>query len=287
MKIKLLLFFLVYINLFVKSQITAFQDTWNGGVKSVSFGVGMGIGNGFVDLSIPNGSVLRKVFMITESQRSPDSSGIKINNILIELDSLNLITEVQHSLNSVNPVRIYSYDITSLIFNMNLTNISISISSTCSENINCGFSLCTFVVLYENPSYSKTSCNLQIPNKNLYGHENYSISNINPINNNFPVTLSVNLTRICDTIIDGTIISLNGNLIGEIYGENLGNEGMCNGSQGQFTYENNNLVALSDDNSDFQMNGVDALSNIQNIVSNNAISFNLLLEHDDQLTSPG
>lgn len=79
----------------------------------------------------------------------------------------------------------------------------------------------------------------------------------------------------CDVIQDGSYVSVNGNNLGLIGGNDENSTSFCTGVQGHFYYKNNQFFGLSDDIANSVMNGSDAIANIQSYLSNNTTTMSL------------
>ncbi|MBI1836163.1 MAG: gliding motility-associated C-terminal domain-containing protein [Flavobacteriia bacterium] len=264
-------------------QVNLYQDVWKGGVKVNGVSSGMTyLGNFTIDLSIPPQATLKKIFLITNSQRNPDSTLLQVNSTPVEINSLNLICSVNHLCPYITPVNIYYKDITSLLLNEDLTNITVSLNSSCPNIINCGFNTVSFIVLYEDANLPEITFSLLIPNLSLIGQESYSLVNLNPVNTSFPVGLSIFMDRSCNYMTDASNVYVNNNFLGAIYGEDIQHLNyMCSGTQGDYIYENQTLTALEDDNIDLAFQHTDALGDISSLLTMNNTDFNLILEHNN------
>src|SRR5262245_36345762 len=81
---------------------------------------------------------------------------------------------------------------------------------------------------------------------------------------------------ICDDANDGEKVKVENYNMGTI-GNNDVNSGTCGGPIGSFTYSNNALSALSDDNANLSMSSSDALSDVKTKIPTNATTFDLEL----------
>jgi PKD repeat protein len=277
----LILIFLVFLCEIIHSQICVFQDTWRGSVKCTGFSVGAtAAGSEIVDLSIPSGSEIKKIYLLTYSLFDPDSTLISINGVNIEWDKLFKISEVYYPLYFTN-YKIHLSDVTNIISTNTLTNTLVEIRNSCGIiTAGCGFFGAHFFVLSNNSSDSLINFSLNVPNQPVIDSENYQISNLNPVNTAHETAFSVYLDRSLELIEDGSFIRINGSLLGYVYGEDIQNVNyLLSGVQGNFEYRNNIISGLNDDLPDFQMDHHDALSNISSILPNNTTNFILEIKH--------
>lgn len=270
-----------------QSVIPVYQDIWNGGVKCVGISTGQGGGNETLDLSIPASSTIKKIFLFNYTVKHPDSSLLFVNGNNIDLNEQNLVTSVIHIAPFASPMKIYMYDVTTLLPTIGLSNTIVNIGTPCVSDINCGVWTATFVILYDDPLLPTVSLSLSIPNKTLGGFEIYNIVDLNPINTNYPVGLSVIMDRACNNTTDGSKVHVEGNFLGIIGGNDNGSSYACPGSQGCFQYENQSLIALLDDNIDLNFDGTDALGDISTIVPNNSTTLDITLEHNNSIGNIG
>lgn len=286
---KYLLFLLLFFSNFcLFSQIAVYQDVFKGGVIAQGGSAGMTLNGTFTfDLSIPEGATIRKVLLVSTSAQNPDSILISVENNLITWNDAVLITSVTHSLLYLSPSKNYLSDITDLINPISLGSINVSVNTSCPEQINCGFDAFGIFLLYEEMSLPEICFSLQIPDQDLFGFETYNITNLNPMNNLFPIAFSVYMDRSCDFDFDGTYVNVNGVDLGLIYGSDIQNaEYLCAGTQGNFIYDSLTIVGLQDDVADLQMQNQDALSDISSILSNNQTNLNILLQHFNNNSGP-
>lgn len=279
---KFLLFTLIIFGNYIGfTQITVYQDVFNGGIIAQGGSAGMTLNGSFnFDLSLPIGSTLRKAILISTSLQEPDSTLIRINNNLIDFDLTSKLSNVSHPLIDATPSKNYYTDITELLDTMDLSLINFTVNTSCPEQINCGFDAFGVFVLYDKASSPSTCFSLLIPNKDLVGFETYSINDLNPINNLKPVAFSVYMDRSCDVDFDGSYVTVNGTELGLIYGSDIQNSSyLCAGTQGNFMFDSLIIIGLQDDIPDFQMQNQDALSDISSIVSNNQTNLNIVLKH--------
>jgi PKD repeat protein len=277
----LILIFLVFLCEIIHSQICVLQDTWRGSVKCTGFSVGAtAAGSEIVDLSIPVGSELKKVYLMTYSFFDPDSTLLKLNGVGIEWLQFETVAENYVPFYESN-YKIRIADLSDLINTNLLSNTFVEITNTCGlSESGCGIFGAHFFVLSENTNDSLCTFSLQIPDKPIFGDETYQIINLNPINTSNETAFSVYLDRSLDWIEDGSYIRINDSLVGYVYGEDIQNANyVLSGTQGNFEYRNNIITGLNDDLPDFQMDHHDALSNISPILPNNSTNFNLGIKH--------
>ena len=263
------------------SQICVYQDTWRGSVKCTGFSVGAtATGSEVVDLSIPAGSSIKKVYLLTYSLFDPDSTLIELNGTKVEWDKFSILTEI-YNLFYLEKYKILLSDVTDILDTVVLASTNVKIGNNCGMlTTGCGIFGTHFFVLTQNENESLISFSLQVPDIIVFGDETYQIANLNPINTNNQTAFSIYLDRSLEWIEDGSYVRINDSLIGYIYGEDVQNANyLLSGTQGNFEYRNNVIIGLNDDIPDFQMNHHDALSNISSILLNNSTNFTLGIKH--------
>src|SRR5690554_2988303 len=274
-----LLFSCICLN--VTSQTVFHQDIFHGGVTAG--GLSSGMGGTYTDtlfLHITAGSAIRNAFLFYYSAGHPTDSTILINNNLFNLNIPTFITSVNHNSQYFSPINLYYKNITSFVSTQTTDTFIITIPGATGDFINEGWYLPILYIEYEDLNMPLVSTNLWINDQDYVGHNSYFMSNMNPINTNHPVGLSIFDDRSCNIDKDGTVVTFNGNVIGTIGGSDLVNKHQaCGGAKGHFYYENQILYGLDDDSPTNFMDSTDALADVSSFLNNNATSYNLTLEH--------
>jgi gliding motility-associated-like protein len=87
------------------------------------------------------------------------------------------------------------------------------------------------------------------------------------------------IDRACNNTNDGTIVSVNNNILGIIGTPDATNNiWNCSGSKGHFYYQNNTLYGLDDDIANATMNGPDALADIAPYLTNGTTTYSTNLK---------
>jgi len=278
----LVLSYLIILNILsFQSQQLLYSDIFNGGVTAGGFSSGQGTGSGSFSLYIEPGSTIKRAFLFTYRQGYAPNVPITVNNSDYLFDTTSSIMQVNHLAPHVSPITLYCYDFSDIL-NANLTNtFNVTIPSQPGLPIGWGYFTAFIYIAYENPSLSKVATTLWINDKNFVGNESYYCNNMNPINTNFPMGLSLFMDRSCNDSTDGNLVYVNGNNIGLIGGPDAVNiNAGCAGVKGHFYYQNNTLYGLDDDTPDSIMAGTDALANITSYLVNDS-SYTLTLIHND------
>lgn len=258
------------------------QDVVNGGVTGGGFSSGEGFGTGTIELYIEDNSTIKEAFLFIYSFRNPLKTSYIINNFEICTDSLVLISEVEFNNPSwihASPVRLYYQSIKHVINPDNAT-FNVSIPSQINSSINEGFWAMYIYVVYENNSLPPVNYSVICNAQNLIGNEIYTISSLNPINNSNPVGFSLFTDRHTQSNLDISIVTFNGNQLGEIYTSDAVNQFYASsGVKGHFYYQNNTFYGLDDDIANNSMNESDGIANVSDFISNYSTNVNFSLEH--------
>jgi len=131
-------------------------------------------------------------------------------------------------------------------------------------------------IVFENPILPKINCTIFINTQDVAVITNYNLTNLSPISNLEPVCLSVATNHFCDTVQDGSYITVNGNNIGLLGGDELNsNLKTCVGSWANYAHYNDSLFGLDDDTPDSLMGGTDCLADIKSYVNNGDTAVNV------------
>jgi len=285
-KIFSIFFFATFINSFCFTQSVAYQAIINGGVKITGISTGISPGIELVDLGIPASSEIKKIQLFSYGVNIDSISYLKVNNVIVDFSSTDIFLTTEHSSSFFSPIVFYQKDITSFLIDSDLSIVEVEILP-CSSSLNCGNWTAFFMVEFESALASTTSFSIFIPDKNLYGNENYILSEFNPIDLQHPVAFSVFLDRACDITNDGTLVYFNGFYLGTIGGNDNNSNYICSGSQGCFQYFNQSIQNLCDDNDNLIMNETDALSDVASIISVLDSEFAVQLTHQIPNGTPG
>ncbi len=112
LKIVLVVLFMVCCNTLSYSQTIFYQDIFHGGVTAGGFSTGQGSGSGTVNLYMESGSVIRKAYLFSYTERYPPIAPITVNGIPYTFDTLNCIMNITHLSIYATPTRLYAKDIT-------------------------------------------------------------------------------------------------------------------------------------------------------------------------------
>lgn len=283
------LFFIVLFVLVMKpprlhAQQLFHQDVFYGGVTVAGFSSGQGGGaSGNIEIYIEPGSTIKKAWLFMYSQGSPNYSFFTIDGINVLHKDFIELTSFNHSLNQINPLKIFYTDITYLI-NNTTTTYPIQIHTFANgPEWNWGWHCPTIYVEYENPTLDRIATSLWYNDKDLYGLEYYDFFDMLPIDTSNPVALPLVLDRACVLQTDRTFVEVNGNSLttplNGVGGNNLNSSSSCAGVRAHFYYQNNTLVGLDASIANNSMDDNDALADIAPYLNNGDTGYDLELRH--------
>ncbi|GIV41734.1 MAG: hypothetical protein KatS3mg034_1044 [Vicingaceae bacterium] len=270
------------------AQTLFHQDIFYGGVTAGGFSTGGGFGSGTLNLYIEPGSTIRKAYLFSYRIGYPPSVPITVNNVPYIFDTLNCIMTVSHKTIYASPTKLYYYDITNDLNSSITSTFNITIPDQFDLPINWGWWTAFIYIEYENLSLSRVASTLWINDKDYFGNESYTMTGMNPVNNSNPIGLSLMLDRAIDYTYDGSIVTINSNILGVVGGSDSVNYLWgWGGAKGHFYYQNNTLFGLDDDTANATMNGSDALADISSYIANGANGYSLNIVHSNPNPSSG
>ncbi len=268
------LFIVIFLSSISNAQVVFFQDIVKGGITSSGVNLA-GTGDNPLNFSlfVEPGSTVKKAFLITGADGTPEDMSITINGIAHFLDSQSIVTSGFLSMWYTPPVSsIYVIDLTNYI-DPNITNYTLDAPvQGFYPQLYIQYSI---IIIYENPFLPLTAVEIVLNNQNVSDHISYSLTNLLPINTINQVGCAVVGRHFCDTIQDGSYVSVNSTPIGLIGGNDANSPPTCSGVRGDFYYQNSTLYGLDDDTPDPFMAGSDALANIQSYVTNYDMNLDL------------
>lgn len=264
---------------FINAQNLFHQDIFYGGVTSGGFSTGQGQGSGTFDLYIEPGSTIRKAYLFSYRMGYPPTVPITVNGTPYIFDSLNCIMTVSHTNPNVVPIKLYYEEITADLNSAITSNFNITIPDQFGLPIGWGWFTAFIYIEYDNPALPRVATSLWVNDKDYLGSESYIMNNMNPVDTNFPIGLSLFTDR--TTTANGVVVSINSNVLGTIEGsDNVNSAWNYGGPKGHFYYQNNLLFALDDDIANATMTGADALADVSTYISNGATNYNLEMSQE-------
>lgn len=258
-------------------QTVYYQDVFYGGITADGFSVGTGNGVGQINVSIPNGAIIKKGFLFCGRHGIADDLILNFNGSPLLLDESSVVSNFFQSpvYGGEDGGYVHAIDVTnSIVSSINTYSISIPYQGI-HGNRYVDFYL---IVLYENTTTDQVAITVLINSDDIGKYINYDFNNLLPINTSNDVGLAIHGGYMCDTLIEPTLIYVENNYLGKLGGNDLGNINECAGVVGSFEYLNSTLFGLNDDNPDFEVRGSDALSNVSSILPLGLTSFNVLFE---------
>ncbi|HRO76158.1 MAG TPA: gliding motility-associated C-terminal domain-containing protein [Crocinitomicaceae bacterium] len=255
------------------------QDIFYGGVTAGGVSGGMGTGTFDLKLHIEPNSTIRNAYLFAYTVQAPKYVPYTINGKNYFIDTTNVVMISEFPNPDFNIIKLYYNNVTDEFSQNITTDYTITIPEQHNIGLNEGWWAVYVYVEYDNPNLTKTATSLWINDLDYNGHEIYSMKNMNTIDLNYPIGLSLMSDRSCDSIYDGTKVYLNSNYIGLIGGSDWVNaNATCGGTKGHFYYQNNQLYGLDDDTPNAIMGETDALADISPYLFNGN-SYQLHLEY--------
>tara|TARA_Y100000589_G_scaffold246893_1_gene234792 strand:- start:121204 stop:123120 length:1917 start_codon:yes stop_codon:yes gene_type:complete len=263
----ILLSFIIFHNF---GQQLFYQDVLYGGVTGAGFSTGAASDTTYNIIQIPAGSSIKKAYLIAAVHGTPPPTHIILNGKNYIFNSTNIITTGFTSINTSNLTFVNSstqaIDITNDI-DSSITSYEMIISQQYQNGSYAAFYL---YIVFENPLFSKITCNLFLNIQNVSPYNIYNIFGLNSINNIKPVGLGLIISDFCSTtfVQDGSYIYINDSLIGLIGGPDSNSSTWhCAATYANFAHYNDTLYGLSDDTPDSLMNKADVLADIKSYVN--------------------
>lgn len=263
------------------SQILFDQDMYNGGLISYT----KGVGGGFSTLdyqftpNIPQGSVIKQVLLLATYSRVLENDSTYPLTVFINGNSTTISIEDKVgvfyrglNLNTFTPPYYsvcLSKEVTNLFTSYPYHIVTSEIRDFYDDPT---YETLTFIIKYEHPNYPLISTEIYLNTQDSDSVVNVHLSSINKVSNNKPVALSVIMSDVCDTVIDGTDIYVNNNHLGLVGWD-------CSGVNGCFDYHNDTLYGLDDDTPDSLMIASDALADIKSYVNFGDTTMNVRFDY--------
>jgi gliding motility-associated-like protein len=286
------LFLLLLCSFNIFSQTLIYSDILQGGITGNGGTAAFGSGTINMPVQIPPNSTIKKAYLIAARDSLADDFTVTLNGVAYTFTNASIVTNGFLAYSSLNFNRpnsgIHILDITTNT-SPTVNNYSLVIPPH-PNPLKGAYTFFYLYIVFENPSLSKTALNLYINKYDVAPLISYNISNINKINNLKPVCLAIINNSACDTIQDGSYVSVNSNNIGLIGGEDFNsNLWTCVGAWSNFAHYNDTLFGLDDDTPDSLMAGTDALADIKSYVTNGDTAVDITFTYQSNfapLTNP-
>ena len=283
MKFNLVLFVSLFSGLVFNglAQSIFHQDIINGGVSVGGFSSAQGAGSGVVTLHIEPGSLIKKAILFSYSA-SKASNHLIINNDSFSISQSNMIESFNLTSIYYNPISLHAIDITNWVQIQNTNIFNMEVPVQLGMPYSAVFAPFLFI-LYENPNLAPVAYSIILNNQDLIGSQNYQISDLLPINFNFPAGFAPYLDRVTEFRQDAENVHFMGNFIGQLCGTDSVNINFSGGGgvKGHFYYQNNQLFGLDDDTPSPNVDSTDALLDFSSYITNNSTSINFKFEHSE------
>lgn len=275
---------MIIMNLKVVAQLLMFQETCNCGVTSAGFSTALGSGSGSFNIYIEPGATIKKAWLFAQRIGECEPVTILLNGEEYYFDSQSQITTNYNAVGGSSGI--HAIDVTNELSPIT-TVYNITIPAQINSHPNAKFRNFVLWIQYESPLLSKSNSSIILNDYDLdQSSIQYLASNLNPIDTNFPVGLSVYTDNIGDTTLpDGSYIYFNSQLIGLLGGaDNVNSSWSWGGVKGHFYYQNNTLFGLDDDTPNNLMGGSDGLADVSSYLTDNSTNFDIRLTWQNQQT---
>src|SRR5690554_1609313 len=274
MKFKTLLMICIFLASELSAQEIFYQDIYHGGVTGDGIGTYVSEVSRDFNVNIPLNSIIKKAFLFMTTIKVQSSNldnafhnrNFTFNNNNILLNNADTVTSFR-SYGHPNPylinIGLFAIEVTNIVSaTQNTYTLTPPINQSSSAE-NGVFSDFYLFIAYENPGMDKINTAIILNQQDAAQTLSYHIDSLNAIDLANDVGFSFHSTWFCDTIKDGSYVSVNNNLLGLTGGDESPQHPNCLGVWGSFYYQNSTLFGLGNDTPDNSMNGVDALANIQ------------------------
>ncbi len=272
--IKIIIFFNFAFNQ-AFSQKLIYSEMFNGSVEHYNINP---YDSSIIEIN-SNINFLHKAFLISQYQKIANdlTKPLWINSNVLNLNenflffNNNFVNKL--SINEETELNITFLDITDLLFVSN-SNIIKTFSqfpnNSLIENENLLFTNISLLMLFKDNSQEKVGINIYSFDRQTTGNDSVQIQ-FNNINFNKDIGLGIQQSWVMNTNSDGSLISINNNLVGLI-GQKDDFE--CNNLligviNSQYNYIDGQINGICDDTANYNMTNVDALAKINPFLLNN------------------
>lgn len=269
--------FIIFMSLFGKvafNQTIFYQDVFHGGVTGDGFNPFVLEAPGTLDIHIEPNSTIRKAYLFVTVQQADNTTNVLDNSF--EFNGTTFAVKWsdaignEYSLISGSVIYRYKTIVFDVTNHINPSINSYTLVPAQNQNpvgaLNGIYSNYYLFVSYNNAILPTVGTKVILNNQNAQQTLIYNTDIDADLNYNIGFTF--NSHSFCDTVDDGSYVFVNGNNIGLVGGNELGDIHNCTGVRGAFYYQNNQLYGLDDDTSTPFMNGTDALALIENYITN-------------------
>lgn len=272
--------FTFFVTIVAHSQMAFYQDQFKGGVTGAGYSTGAltaGPNTGSISIHIAPGSTIRKAYLLAARLGTQPTITTTLNAKSYTFDASTQVTPPFINYYGVGKAgAVHAVDITTDI-DPAIKDYTLAVpfqgTFNAYQNKFIDFYL---LIAYNNPTLACVNIDAFLNTQDLTTNPIVNWGTVNfgqAINTSNDVGLALFSGYSCEAS-DGSRIAINTTTLGNIFGPDIneGNITNCAGPIGSFYYQNSTLFGLSDDHPDQAMNGADALSNVKNILTNNALS---------------
>jgi gliding motility-associated-like protein len=260
----------------VSGQICVYQEIFKGGVTGDSFNPWSSNLSGQFDVYIEPGSTIKDAYLFVNVLGDPIDDIVIFNGVNIALNQENTLNNSYLYFNSsiVNwTIKTLMIDVKTII-NPNNNSYTIVPPQNQPATLNPGvFSEYYLYIAYENPTLDFVNSTVFVNDIQPQQTQSYNLIDINSMNLLDDVLLAVFSSAFCDTVQDGSFVSVDSNPIGILGGDDDNTPLGCLGVSGSFYYQLSTAFGLGNDTPDAFMSGTDAIATIENyVVSTNSLN---------------
>ena len=254
--------------------LSYYQAQFKGGVTACGYSPDYTAGGtGTFTVNIAPGSTIQQAYLMAGRQGPAAPVTVTFNGSSLTFDNTNQVSPTFQSIYGGNSA-VHSIDVTAIV-NPAVNSYTLVVPSQASTSDR--FEDFYLYIAYANNALGLVSTAIFVNTVDCQATISYPLTLTYPMGNTTNVGLSLFLGYACNDAGDGEEATVNGTLLGQCGGPNS-NSNICGGPYGDFYYQNATLFGLLDGNPDQAINGPDALSNIQALVTN--CSTNLTVEMD-------
>jgi len=273
-KIVLTLFILCSLNA-LNGQQVYYEDFFKGGVTGGGYNPA-GFPDPFdIKVNISPGSNILKAYLFVSTLKKSNATTLNNSSFQFNGSTFQLDWNDNSSLSyEIEVVPTFVFDYSFIVFDMTsyvnpLQNIYTVIPAQDQDPsaVTGFFESYYLLVTYEDLSMLAIGAKIILNEQDCQQTQVYNMSL--PANILNSIGFAFNSTNICNILWDGSWVSVNGNTLGLVGGDGLG-EPQCTGVRGEFYYENGVLYGLADDTANTTTQGVDALASIESYISNSS-----------------
>jgi gliding motility-associated-like protein len=259
----------------VYGQVCVYQDMFKGGGTGDSFNPGSSNLNGQFDVFIEPGSTIKDAYLFVNVINNPEDQFVTFNGVDIPLSQESAMdNSYLVSTSSISwTIRTLLIDVKNII-DPNINTYTLTPPQNQPTTFIPGvFSEYYLYISYENPTLDFVSSAVFVNDIQPQQTQTYGLIDINPMNLIANVSLAAFTSSFCDTIDDGSFVSIDSSPIGLVGGDDDNSSLVCAGVSGSFYYQLGTVFGLGNDTPDPFMSGPDVVASIENyLLSTTSVS---------------